>query len=323
MAKSTTFAELLEILDFELDQKKEVPDTAEADRFRSLPRTEAPRVINDCLKSLVKSNDSDYKEEIILHFYDSSDEHFPLRDGEYFYIDINECVNGKIFTIPKPIKELRAYILPDSYSEDTQTSGRWELFKDSSVCGGYIYSPSKDKIFNYDGWVAGYEMRVQAVLYPTDLKNSIGPIEVKTVTINADDTIDVELDSALAVERGDIVTFTNFHPDVYDGTYRVLYVSGVNLVLDPITAAPAGAITTEGDASFVADNQIIGIDDAFVRLLTLEIKKTAYSRKNKPMDTYEYIELTRERLPEWLREKGRVSTIGTLNYSGASFGRKR
>jgi len=119
--------------------------------------------------------------------------------------------------------------------------------------------------FNYDGWVAGYEMRVQAVLYPTDLKNSIDPIEVKTVTINADDTIDVELDSALAVERGDIVTFTNFHPDVYDGTYRVLYVSGVNLVLDPITAAPAGAITTEGDASFVADNQIIGIDDAFVR----------------------------------------------------------
>lgn len=38
MAKSTTFAELLEILDFELDQKKEVPDTAEADRFRSLPQ---------------------------------------------------------------------------------------------------------------------------------------------------------------------------------------------------------------------------------------------------------------------------------------------
>lgn len=68
---------------------------------------------------------------------------------------------------------------------------------------------------------------------------------------------------------------------------------------------------------------VIGIDDGFIRLLTLEIKKVAYSRKGKAMSQEEYYELTRERRPKWVAEKGRINSTISLPMGGARFGESR
>jgi len=324
MAKSTKYSTLLEILDYELEQQKEYADTASADRFRNLPRTEAPRVINDAIKKLVRKKDEAYTEELMLCFYDSTVEQYPLRDGENFYIDINESVSDKLFTIPKPIKEIKMYIKPESSGADDQRTGRWEVASDSSISGGLIYCPSKDTVYNYNGWNDGDKMRVSAVVYPVDLKNSIGAVTITALTLNEDDTCGIVTGTTdMNLSRGDIVKVAGFTPTAYNGNYVVIYKNGVNLVIKPLTAEPAGVVSALGNISFVADDLIIGIDDGYIRLLTLEIKKMAYSRKQKPLSQEEYIELVRELRPEYEADKGRVNTIGTLNYGGANFGRKR
>lgn len=322
MAKSTKYSKIITLIDKALSQEKEYPDAAAAERYRSLPRAETPDTLNDVLKELAKKKESAYTEEIILYFYDSTTDHYPLRDGEYFYIDINESVSGNILTVPYPIKIIVSYIAPGSYTESNQRDGYWSLIPNGSVSKNDIYAVSTDRIYNVDGWNDGDEMRVTAVVYPVDIKYDITPVAISTLTLNLDDTIDLTSASSIDIRRGDIIKLSSCSPADYDGLYHVIHKSGTSVSLKPYDASPAGVFVS-GSIGYDPSDLIVDIDDGFIRLLILEMKKKAFSRENKAMDSFEYIELVNERRPEWIGDKGRVNAIGTANYGGACFGRKR
>lgn len=328
MAKSTRYSKYLEILDYELQQKKDGADTADAEKFRILPHAEAPRIINEVLKALVQDKPEAYSKEVIFYFFDSTVAYYPLKDGEYYYIDINECVEGNIFKIPNTIKEIQMFVYPGTSEDTTQRDGIWTPAYDSSFSINDIYAPSKDELYNVDGWNDGDELRAKVVFYPDDLKASITPVAITTATEEAnagtfsDKVYVFTLGTVIDVVRGDIIFVTSAVPDDWDGTYQVAYIDEDDYYCFPVSAVPDGAFTS-GTMGFDADDLVIGIDDGFIRLLTLEIKKVAYSRKGKAMSQEEYYELTRERRPKWVAEKGRINSTISLPMGGARFGESR
>lgn len=320
---SYVYSLLLDELDYELEQEKESPDTAKSDAFRVLPRTAAPHIINEVLKSLVKKNPALYKQELILSFYDSTTDHYPLIDGEYFYIDINESVSGNILTIPDRIKEITAFMVPGSYSDSTMQDGLWGILNDNSGAMYDIYAKSRKKIYNADGWNDGDVLKVIAVVYPEEIKNDIAAVVISSLTLNDDDSIDLVTSSKLSgIVRGDVLTISLSDPSAFDGTYTVTHIDETAISLIPYEATPSGVFVF-GRIGFVSDDVEVGIEDDFTRLLKLEIKKIAFSRKNKPMSSFEYIELVNERRPEWVMAAGKLNTIGTINAGGIPFGRER
>ena len=64
-----TFLEYFDVLDWELEQVKDGIDRASADKFRYLPSTQAPRVINETIRELVALCPKRFEKEIIFRFH--------------------------------------------------------------------------------------------------------------------------------------------------------------------------------------------------------------------------------------------------------------
>ncbi len=315
--RTTKYSSFLTKLDFELKQVKESGDSADAEKYRVLPRTYTPSYVNDMMKELVRINEKAYTEELVITLFDSSDgEYYPPRDGEIFYVDMAEHVSGALLTMPDRVYKIYALMTP--INSDTRL-GSWIQPFDSTVSNSDIYCPAENTIYNYNEWESGDVIRVKACLYPDDIYPEItaGTITAGTQATNCVLT----LSATSNFVRGMTVTISGGDVAAYNGTHIIVSVasSGSSITLDLDSSAFAG-ILTAGTLSFDYANQTMPIDDGYIRLLLLKVKRIAYSRVNKPLNQYEFSELMQTLTAQWATEKGTVTTKSKVRFRGFGFG---
>ena len=304
-----------EKLDFNLRQGKESGDSADAESYRKLPRTDTPEFVHDAVCELMRENQAKFTEEIVITLYDSDDdEYYSLRDGESYYLDIASCVNDTILTIPEKIYEIHKMMIPLSSSR----LGQWVAPFDNTVSHNSIYCPSKRTIYNEDGWVSGDVFRVTASIYPQKLKIETTLTVTNSSDIDSTYTAFVVADNEL--ERGDTVQVVAGTLG-YAGNYTILHATQINIVVE-LDSSGLGVWTT-GTITNDYDNQIMPVSDAYMRLLILLVKRNAFSRIGKPMITYEYSELEGRLYPQWRSDSDIINTTTKLRFRGAGFGRRR
>ena len=71
----------------------------------------------------------------------------------------------------------------------------------------------------------------------------------------------------------------------------------------------------------VNDDDVVKFPDEWLRLLTLEVKRRAYSRKNKAISQYEFAELM-ELKKDWAKDVGKVRFVSRLAWKGKGYGRR-
>lgn len=73
--------------------------------------------------------------------------------------------------------------------------------------------------------------------------------------------------------------------------------------------------------TIVNDDDVVNFPDEWLRLLTLEVKKRAYSRQGKGLSKFEFAELT-ELKKNWAKDVGIVRYFSRISYQGRRFGRR-
>lgn len=312
--KTTTYAQFLSDLDFELKQEKESADSADAEKFRTLPRRQAPRYINDIMKKLVRLNPSAYSEEFEIQLFDSSDgEYYPPKLGDVIYVDMVSNVSGNILKMPDRIYELYSIMSPFL---ETGRLGEWFIPFDSTVSNSSLYCPSGDSFYNSNGWASGDAFRAKACLYPDEIRGSIANVTI-TSGVHGNPTV-LTVAANTTVKRGMVVSISGATPIGYNVSNKtVLYADATKIVIDFDSSSLANL--TVGTLSFAEGNQIIPIDDGYVRFLMLEVKKAAMARKDMPLNNLEYSELMEYRR-EWHSEKLAINVESKLKFRGNGFG---
>jgi len=139
-----TYTEFLDILDWELQQEKQGGDTAQADKFRFLPHTQALRVLNETMRELAMVSPDQFEREYIYTFVES----------------------GTVKTLTLPEFILKAVSWWD------ETEERWKVIGDSSDLTSTIVSTSSDTIYNSDGWSQFDEIKLKVVALPPIVKTT-------------------------------------------------------------------------------------------------------------------------------------------------------
>lgn len=309
-----TYTEYYNILDWELEQVKDGGDSASQDSFKKLPSTEAKRVINDARRELVGKNYERFEQEIIFRFFDPTESMPDWTEG-YYDIDITntELVSGNIFKVPADIAK---YI---AFKDD---NSKWNIAPTSSLYGAPIYSPAHNKIYNEDGWLDGDTLSSIVVRFPTEIKETISAVSVNS-TQSATDAgyfgtklwMDFATDPGFKV--GDIVTFSGWSESTLNTDHRIIYrkSDGLEYIVDTTFAA-----TAAGTVALNYESRTIDWMDEYIRLLTLDIKRKAYSRKGKAMSQFEWIEYN-ELLRQWINDTGRVKQVAHIAFKGYGFGK--
>jgi len=135
-----TYAEFLDILDWELQQEKQGGDTAQADKFRYLPHTQARRIINETIKELVLISQDQF-------------------EREYTYTVPSE--NMKQLRMPDFIVRVLAYWCG--------TTEQWQILGNSSDLASDIVSVNSDTIYKSSGWSIGEKIKLKVVAFPHEL----------------------------------------------------------------------------------------------------------------------------------------------------------
>lgn len=77
----------------------------------------------------------------------------------------------------------------------------------------------------------------------------------------------------------------------------------------------------EKPLTIVEDTDIINFPDQWLRMLTLEVKKRAYSRLGKGLSKFDFSELMELR-KDWAKDTGTVRYITKMSWQGTRFGRR-
>lgn len=306
---SNTYTDLIGDLDWLLKQEREGSDTADEEKFRSLPHARAKRVISETLHALADTAPDRYERDLVLRFYDAPN-YNPVEHG-YHDIDIDgEFVKGNYLLLPPSIKRLVAVKMD---------SGLWEVLYDSSQSQREMYSPAHNEIYFEDGWVDDYELVVRSIVYPKKLKDNISAINtVGTPTPTSAGFVTITTSSAHGLEYGDYVTLAGFTPTGYNGKWYVVHVPSTTSVV--LYTGLTSAITAAGTIALNTDTQTIEIDDSFYEYLKLEIKRRAFGRLGKAISTYEF-SLLKQYERAWMASKGRVKKKAARYQRGYGFGK--
>lgn len=304
-----TYTDYFSILDWELQQESDGGDTASADKFRKLPSTESKRYINDTRRELIGKNYERFEKEIIFRFFDETSTLPSYEDG-YYNIEItSDHISGNTFIVPNDIAKFIAY---------KNSSSLWLIPPDSSQFGVSIYSPSHNKIYNSDGWTAGTELTAKVIQFPEDIKETItlGAALLNEATAYPGSKVLALAPVTSNYQVGDLATISSSTVPAYDGSWRVLAKATSNqLVLDlDYTSSGSGDITRNYEPFEIE------WPEEYIRLLTLEIKKKIYARKNKALSQYEWIEYN-DILTQWKNDTGRVKQFSSIAFKGYGLGK--
>jgi len=309
------YSKFLEKIDFNLRQEKESGDSADAEHYRTLPRADTPEFVHDAVCELMRENPAKFTEEIVITLYDSGDdEYYPIRDGETFYVDMNEAVDGYILTIPEQIYELYKVMMP--FGSSTRL-GQWVALFGNTVSHNSIYCPSPRTIYNKDGWTSGDVFRVTAAIYPQKLQPSTTLAITGASDIDSTYTSFTVADNEL--ERGNVIEVTASNA-AYAGTYTIVHATQTSVIVE---LDSDGEVWGTGSLTNDYKNQVMPVPDAYIRLLLLLVKRNALARVDKPMNTFEYSELERRLYPQWRADNDIINTQKKIRFRGAGFGKRR
>lgn len=319
------YSQLLADIDDELTQNKESADSADAEKYRTLPRSMLARYTNHALRFLSDKNPLKYEDEMTLVLFNSSAlEYYPVISGENFYIDMATAVSGNVLTLPDRIKKIQAIMSP--FGENTRL-GEWFQPYDSSASHSTIYCPSPNKIYNSEGWLTGDVIRVRASLYPIKLKTAIAST---TGTAVKGTTTTVTLAANNGIERGDRIIITASTPVAYQGTHEVIYASGVTLVINLDSSGFTGNMAS-GTINLDVNNQVVDIDETHYRLLYQMVKRNAFTRKRIIFSREEDFELglyggttnPSSLINLWMSDDGKFNRTTLIKFTGNNFGGRR
>lgn len=305
------YSDILTRIDSMLRQETESGDSADAEHFRTLRRSDTPSVANDVVSELLRTNQSKFTREVVIELYDSTSEYKPVFSGEYFYVDINDYVEGNILTIPERIYEVYAIMSPFGTAERT---GMWVLPFDSTVSSNGVYCPSKRTIYNSDGWDSGDVFRIQACVFPKELKPQYDTVTLTGAT-SAGGYATFTFASNPGIERGDSIVVSAGATD-YTGTFVVLHATATSLIISLTTTD----VFVAGTLIFNYANQDNDIGKAYDRLFLLAMKKTAFSRVDKPINTFEFSEYMKL-LRNWELDASVLNLNSKVRFNGFGFGR--
>ena len=301
-----TYTEFFATLDWELQQEKETADTASADKFRSLPSTQAKRIIDETLQEMTRDSKGRFSEEVTLYFYDPATA-IPSETVGQININLDTDVSSDTYTLTLPtiVCELVAYKDSNDY---------WCSVEDSSS-NEDMYSPSQNTIYNSDGWEHGDELEVKIVRYPKPFTES--GISIYGTITAANPTV-YSVNTAHDVSAGDSVVIAGVGVSNYNTTQTVTAVtsSTITTSLDSSTFgnSSGGTITRDTDSDTLP-TQI----QAWEQLLILRIKERAYARKGKAMSKFEYSKMMNLNA-KYSADKGKVKSVALLNFEGHDFG---
>jgi len=273
-----TYTEFLDILDWELQQEKQGGDTAQADKFRFLPHTQALRVLNETMRELAMVSPDQFEREYIYTFVES----------------------GTVKTLTLPEFILKAVSWWD------ETEERWKVIGDSSDLTSTIVSTSSDTIYNSDGWSQFDEIKLKVVALPPTVKTT-----AYTATEDSYDgkKVIVGYGEAGYWDIGDLLDVN--YGDRTSPAYLNQKDSAVTIWLD---REPETSIVN------ITNNIKIQFPEKYTRLLILEIKRKAYSRKGKALSPYEFSELMKLK-QQWSEESSPVQHKARIAFEGYGLGR--
>jgi len=281
-----TYAEFLDILDWELQQEKQGGDSAQADKFRFLPHTQALRVINETIRELAVISQDQF-------------------EREYNY---TVTVDGtKHIQLPEFIIKAIAYW--------HSTDECWKILGDSSDLTSELVSIDSATIYNASGWAEGDVVKLKVIAFPHEViaeeeSVSYDSYENNTITLNYGDSGEsLMAGQKLTILDASASRYEDFLIDQRD--YQVVAKLFLNkeIKANPI---PPAAITNSSN--------IIPIPTAYSRLLILEIKRKVYARKGKAISTYEYSELMKLKA-QWTEETSPIQHKARIAFEGYGLGR--
>jgi hypothetical protein len=305
MAYTYTFKQLFDKLDWFLQQKKEGADTASKDKFRLLPYSEAKWFVSDLMRELVASAPDRYEETVTVKFYDSSDfqSEIPLDTKQTIYLDLNnpEEVDGKYLYLPQFIRSLESV-----YDEKQKV---WYIPYDTEQEPNRYYSDRANTLVGLSDFNLTDEIKIKIVRYPKRIKNNI---DETTITIMSGDYYGYMSNSFIlnnaSLERGDEIMLDNHKCKVLKYSDNIVYVD-------------ENFLPQDYPFSFNTDNQIVEIDDAYLRYFMLEVKRAVYARKGKALSQWEWRELV-ELAGKWKQSSSRLRQRTRFSISGVGYGKR-
>ena len=209
--------------------------------------------------------------------------------------------NTKTFTVPDGILRVIAYW--------DGTNECWHMLGDSSDLESTITSLSSDRITNSDGWAEGDKIKFKVIMFPPLVETGTWSAVSDS---NGEGYIGTAYGDVAVLPIGSIVTIT--HGDFSEEsvvigqneTYTKMYLD-YNDSYSVITVSNAAA-------------RNINFPEAYTRLLVLEIKRKAWSRKNKAISSYEFSELMGLKR-KWENEVSPVLHRATISFEGTGIGR--
>jgi len=148
------YSEFLDILDWEFQQEKQGGDSANADKFRYLPHTQAERVINETMKELAMISPDQFEREYTYVFEE----------------------NQNYLTLPDFIFKTIAW-WDDTYE-------KWRILGDSSDLTSTITSTRSGIIYNSDGWEEDNTIKFKVLVFPPLAKAWAGSTSVDITAVD-------------------------------------------------------------------------------------------------------------------------------------------
>jgi len=279
-----TYAEFLAILDWEFQQEKQGGDSAQADKFRFLPHTQALRVINETIRELVTISPDQY-------------------EREYTYVVVtkheDEILNH--LELPEFIIKVMAYWADDE----------WKILGDSSDLDSEITSIDSNTIYSSTGWSRGDTIKLKIVAFPHLVIETGATVDIN-VTIG---------DNYFTFDYGDfpVDSFPEGSLILFGGEadrYKIERKSHQALIMYLNRAVVGSSYPTINSEP----STYIPLKDPYIRLLILEIKRKVYSRKGKALANFEYSELMSLK-QQWREETSPVQHKARISFEGYGLGR--
>ena len=286
-----TYTEFLDILDWELQQEKQGGDSASADKYRFLPHTQALRVVNETIKELVVISPDQFE-----------------REYTYTVVIPDELNNAKTKHIKLP-----GFIFKVISYWDTEEES-WRILGDSSDLDSDIVSIDSNTIYKEDGWSDGETVKLKVVAFPYEVEATNG-------TSLGD--VDTYSNNVLVMDYGE-------NPEIEAGQQIKLSFAGQDdfYIVDQVGKKVVWSLYLNKDCKFnfspgtslTRYSSIIPMPSNYIRLLVLEIKRKAYSRKGKALSQFEYSELMRLKA-QWSEETSPVQQKSRIAFEGYGLGR--
>jgi len=300
-----TYTEFFEILEYELNQKKEAGDRGTPNSFRYLPTTEAKRRINEALYYLASLNPSQYNREQIIETRTFSTHVAVEEDVIYVPYD-----SGKI-ALPQRVFSVDAIFQRQ----------KWYPLYNSSNLNSDWYSPNKRTLrYRPNNLTDGLQILFHASVLPKELKENVS-LTGLTASFSTASCIVVTVGSH-KFELGDKITISSAaEPDYDNSNASIIAVTDTEIYVEANTIPFPPSGVTDLVLTFSTDDYLIDIPKQYESMLILELKKRAYQRKRKNMGQSEYAQLALD-INRWSSERGQVKQTANFSARGWGFGKR-